>query len=280
MPQGRIRGTPGAGNALDVLFLGEIVGQLGAFAGIVVVILVVVDSPVVMEAGVDDHPVVFPNLQAVLLAGRLKLVGHDNMPDVAHLRRIALSGLPLLLELVLEIAHIHNNAGADAAGQRNLRQGVAVLLPVYLLLMEHMVGSIHMGAGMEGAGVGHGSLVEPAQILATGELKILPCAGEGPQGGVCAPGLGQIVNLDHLGIIQILMTLVFGHISHDILLLKNICRCADCRADRKNQGFFPLYFTPWNCSKVNSPLQISYFFAIIPIGRRSQVSRFPGKPEA
>ena len=52
-----------------------------------------------------------------------------------------------------------------------------------------------MGAGVQGAGVGHGSLVEAAQILATGELKVGTGAGEGPQRSVNAPGVGQVTVL-------------------------------------------------------------------------------------
>ena len=219
MPQRSIGCAPGTGNALDVLLLGQVVCQLRAFAGIVVVVLVVVDSPVMMEAGVNYNPVVLTNLKAVLFTCSLKLIGHNDVPDVAHLCGVALGSLPLCLELVLQIAHVNDDAGADAALQMDLSQGVAVGLAVNLLLMEHMVGSVHMSTCMQGAGVGHGSLVEPAQILAAGELQIGTSAGEGPQGGVNAPGLGQVVDLYHLGIVQIHFCFVERHVGHDEFLL-------------------------------------------------------------
>jgi hypothetical protein len=61
--------------------------------------------------------------------------------------------------------------------------------------------------------------VEAAQILAAGELQVGTSAGEGPQRGVNAPGLGQVIDFRHLGIVKILITFVFGHVSHDKFLL-------------------------------------------------------------
>ena len=167
-----------------------------------------------MEPGVDDHPVVLANLQTVLGAGGLYLVGLDLMPDVTHLGGVAGGGVPLFLELVAQVAHIHNDAGADAALQVNLRESVAVGLPVYLLLMEDVVGGVHVGAGVKGAGVGHGAFMEAAQVLAAGENQVLAGAGKGPQGGVHSPGHGQVIDLGHFGVVQIELGLVKGHISH------------------------------------------------------------------
>ena len=70
---------------------------------------------------------------------------------------------------------------------------------------------------MQSAGIGHGSLVEPAQILAAGELQIGTCTGEGPQGGVDAPRLGQVIDLYHLGIVQIHFCFVERHVGHDMI---------------------------------------------------------------
>ena len=219
MPQRSIGSAPGAGNALDVLLMGQVVGQFGALAGIVVVVLIVVDSPIMMEAGVDDNPVVLADLEAVFLTGSVELLGGDDVPNVAHLCGIAVSSVPLLLELVLQVAHVYDDAGADATLQMDLSQGIAVCFPIHFLLMEHMVGGVHMGACMQGTGVGHGSLVEPAQILAAGELQVGTGAGEGPQGGVNAPRLGQIIDLYHLGIVQVHFYFVERHVGHDCFLL-------------------------------------------------------------
>jgi hypothetical protein len=82
-----------------------------------------------------------------------------------------------------------------------------------------MVGSVHMGTSMEGTGVGHGSLVETTQILAAGELQVSAGAGEGPQRGVNAPGLGQVIDLNHLGIIQIHINFAERHVCHGNFLL-------------------------------------------------------------
>ena len=75
-----------------------------------------------MKAGVDDHPVVGPDLQAVLGTGGFELFGHDDVPNVlAHAGGVALGGVPFFFKLVLQVAHIHDDAGADAAAQGDLR---------------------------------------------------------------------------------------------------------------------------------------------------------------
>ena len=68
--------------------------------------------------------------------------------------------------------------------------------------MHDVVGGVHVGASVEGAGISHGALVEAAQVLAPGKHQVLTSAGEGPQWSVHAPGHGQVVDLGHGGVVE------------------------------------------------------------------------------
>jgi hypothetical protein len=64
--------------------------------------------------------------------------------------------------------------------------------------------------------------MEALKILASGEDKVLPGAGEGPKGSVNAPRLREVVDFCHFSPVQIQFALVKGHIGHCYILLKNI----------------------------------------------------------
>ena len=98
-------------------------------------------------------------------------------------------------------------------------QSVAVTLTIDLFLMQGVVGGVAVGGGMQGAGVGVGALVEALQILAAGEGQVSAGAGEGPKGGVPAPGLAEVPDLGHLLGLEVELVLVKGHVSHDQILL-------------------------------------------------------------
>ena len=181
VPQRGVSSAPGARDTLNVFDLCEIIGQFRTLAGVVVVVFIVVNPPIVMEAGVDDDPVVLSDLQPILGTSSVEFFRGDDVPDTgAHLGGIAARSLEFGLKLVTQIAHIHNNAGANAAIQRNLTEEIAVFLAVHLLLMENMDRGVHMSASVKGARVGIGPLMEAAQILPPGENQILPGTGEGP----------------------------------------------------------------------------------------------------
>ncbi len=217
VPQGGVGRAPGAGDALDVLFEHQVLADLRAKAGIVVEVFVVVDAPIAMEAGVHDDPVVLADLKAVLLAGVLHVLGRDDAPDLAHLGGVAAGGVELLFEVIVHPGHVQDDAGADAMLQRQLGQRVAIALAVNLFLVQGVVGGVHVGGGVQCAGVGAGALVEALKILAARERQVGAGAGERPKRCVPAPGLRQIVDLGHLSGFEIKFILVQGHVCHDFI---------------------------------------------------------------
>jgi hypothetical protein len=116
------------------------------------------------------------------------------------------------------MAHVEDNAGADAVFKGNLVERIAVALTVNLLSMQDVVRGVHVGAGMERTGVCHGALVKTTQILATGENKVLSGAGEGPQWRVHTPGVTEVINFCHLVFVKIHLGFVKGHVGHNNLL--------------------------------------------------------------
>ena len=230
VPYHGVRGAVGAGDGLDLFLIHQPVGQLGTVAGIVVEVLVIVDAPVTMEAGIQHNKIVGADLQAVLIESRLDFLRCDNVPDGAflnagdlcigtHLGRIAFRCIESFLKLIIQIGQIHDHTGADGMLQLHLSQGIAIALTVHFFLMEGVVGGVAVGGGMQRAGIGVGALVETLQILATGELQVSAGTREGPEGCVPAPGLAEIPDLGHLIGFQIEFALVKGHVCHNEFLL-------------------------------------------------------------
>ena len=229
VPYGGVGSAVGTGNSLDLLLIHQPVSQLGAVTSIVVEVLVVVLSPVTMETGVENDEVVGTDLEAILIESLLNILGGNDVPDsalligglcpLAHLCGVAACCVECLLELVVHPGQVNDNAGADSVLQGHLSEGVAVTLAINLFLVEGVVGGVAVGTGMESTGVGAGSLVETLEVLAAGELQVRTCAGEGPQGGVPAPGLAEVPDLSHLLGFEVKLALVKGHVCHDNFLL-------------------------------------------------------------
>ena len=164
-----------------------------------------------------------------------------DLGPLAHLGGVAAGLVEGLLELVVHPGQVNDDAGADAVLQGQLGQGVAVAGAVDLFLVQGVVGGVAVGGGMQGAGVGVGTLVEALQILAAGEVQVRTGAGERPQGGIPAPGLRQIPDLGHLVGFQIQFFLVERHIGHDDIPPSYfVCF----------QTFLHDDFKPWNSTNV------------------------------
>ena len=87
------------------------------------------------------------------------------------------------------MTHIEYDACSHAVLQWYLIQGITVARTVHFFFMENMVRGIHVCAGVESTGIGHGALMEAAQVLPARENQVLTWTREWPQRGVNAPWL-------------------------------------------------------------------------------------------